>query len=209
MLAGRELQPARCGHVGAPHLAYDSGECTMAEAVFHHGKHVPIIARLDKQRAIRGQPDLLEARTIEVEAGDRPNYDPACQCRPRSYSSEEQSRGRIVGQPGRCRGNLMECRARKPCTGEPNVQIRHVEWKYASAAHGHTNVRDPRAKPIDQLWSRRGGLHQVPRDSYVLSMFRQTQGLVKHENHLAGCLSARCSHLPHPSEKQDGRATMR
>ena len=108
MLAGRKLQPAGCGHICAPHLAYDSGERSMAEAVLHHGENISIIARLDKQRAIGSQPDLLEAWAIEIEARDRPDYDPACQGRSRSYSSEEQGRGRIVGQPGRRRSNFMK-----------------------------------------------------------------------------------------------------
>ena len=67
-----ELKPARGGLVGRLHFGDDAGERAVAHAVLGKGKNVDVLAALRIEECVGAKPDLLQARRVEIEPGQRP-----------------------------------------------------------------------------------------------------------------------------------------
>ena len=80
----------------------------MADAVLHDRENVLVLSRLDEQRLVRMQSDLLDPRAEEVEAGDRPDDHATARAQSGGDARQEERRSRVVDKCGRAGRHLMQ-----------------------------------------------------------------------------------------------------
>ncbi len=144
-IGGGKLKTAGCCLVGLSDFGNDARQRSVAQCVLGHGEDDIVLLPLGVKNLVRTKSDLLQARRVEVELCERPEYaelrisckaggDPGCKKGCRS----------IVAQRRRRRRNLMQSSAIEAMTCQPLVQRRHAK-RHCRTARA-VAVREPRAE---------------------------------------------------------------
>ena len=124
----RELEPTRRGLIRRFHLGDDAGDRAIAQRVFGHRQHVGVLAALGVKDAVGTETDLFEARRVQIEPGQRPQYGEARLAGESSRDTGgEQGCGRIGAQRGGGRRDLMKASPVEPMIGKPVIERRQPE----------------------------------------------------------------------------------
>ena len=100
-IRSRKLEPARRGHIRHFHLGDDAGERSIAQGILGHGQHFDVLAALRVEQFVRTEPNLLEARGIEIESGHGPqDIEARLTGETRGNASKEESSSGVVAQTG-------------------------------------------------------------------------------------------------------------
>lgn len=134
----RQLKPPGRGLVSRFHFGDHTSERPIAKPVFGKRKNIGVLATLGIENFCWAQPDLLKARRIEIEAGERPKDREARLCgKTRGDAGCEQGRRGIVIQARAVGGNLMKTGTVQPAVCKTVIERRDAERQSRAAPFAH------------------------------------------------------------------------